>query len=1021
MQKKISQQILILAILFCFLSQSMSGQQLFINEILSSNDKNITDNDGDNPDWLEIYNPQESAVNLEGFGLSDDDDEPMKWKFPNIYIPARGYLLVFASDKNRKTFSPYRETIINWQDQWKYQPGNEEIPNHWNTLNFDDSLWLAGKSGFGFGDNDDNTIIDQTISLYIRKTFDLENVADVKKIYLHVDYDDGFIAYLNGQEVARANMGNPGTTATYNQPATGSHEAAIVNGGQPELFEITGFIDALHSGENLIALQVHNQNENSPDMTLIPFLTLERSVPPQTSKGVAEILGFETQYLHTNFKISKDGEILTLADKTGNVIDLLDKQELPKDISWGRYPDGSSNFYLFDEPTPGQSNSSAGFINVAEKPNFNYSAGFYATPINLMMTTGNSDFNIYYTLDGSEPTTDSRQYTVPITIDKTTVVKARAFNRESLTSEINTQTYFINETTSLAVISLSTNPANLWDDETGIYVEGTKGIPGYCSEEPKNWNQDWERQGYIEFFEPNKTPGFDINCGIKIGGACTRKYPQKTLAIYTRSEFGDRKIHYKIFPEKDIDEYNNINIRNGGQDWWRALFRDGVMQTIVANQMNIDYDAYRPMILFINGEYWGIHGLREKHNEHYIAGNHNLDPDEIDMVKGNSELVQGSAQHYKNMLAFIQDNDLSLAENYQYIQTQMDVDEYIDYQIAEIFFANIDWPGGNIKYWRPQTTEGKWRWIFYDTDLGFGAHDKGQYYSNSLTNATAPQSTYYANPAWSTFLFRNLLKNETFCDEFTQRYCVHISTTFERNRVVTILDSLKSLVVDEIPRHQNKWPQSTSFAPSWQDHIDIMEEFAIMRPKAAREHLAEKFNLNHSSTITLVTEPHKGEVKVNGVKILQPVTNLRLFDGIATRFEAKALAGNSFSGWSGLIESDTDSISLVFSENDTLFANFSTTNIENTPTVKSRILLKKNYPNPFNPTTTIEYEISKTAFVTLSIYDNTGALVKKLIQKTQQSGKYSIKWHAENQPSGIYFYHLKVGNFTQTRKCLLIK
>jgi len=1015
---------LIILILFLFIltfPKDIFSQQLFINEIMSSNSNTICDNDGDYSDWLELYNDDTVTVNLEGFGLSDKKDELMKWIFPNIFINPKDYLLIFASGKDQKYIISHWETIIDWGDEWKYQSGNADIPSNWNTGEFDDSEWFNGNSGFGYGDNDDNTIINKTISLFIRKSLHIDDLDNIARVLFHVDYDDGFVAYINGKEIARANIGVIGIPPAYNQVASSAREAEIIWGGKPEMYNIDSIRTLFKEGENVLGVQVHNVSANSSDLSLIPFLTLGLHNSPDDSNGFPEILELQQQFLHTNFKINSSGEYLSLCDSNGNLVDHVDEKDLPSDISWGRQPDGSDNWFLFEKPTPGLSNTTPGLRNIAEKPSFFHSGGFYTAEFNLKLTTDSQTSTIYYTTNGAEPTLASEKYTNPVLIDKTTVIKAKTINADLLSSETVTNTYFINENTSLAVVSLSTTPENLWDDEIGIYVEGTNGITGYCSDSPKNWNQDWERPATIEFFEPDKTPGFKINCGIKIGGGCTRLYAQKTLAVYTRSEYGDNEIEYQIFPDKPLKKYNNINLRNSGQDWYRALIRDGVMQEIVKDRMDIDWQCYRPIVMFINGEYWGIHGLREKHNEHYIAANYGIDPDAIDILKSHAYVNQGSASHYLEMINFIENNDLVVQENYEYVKKQMDIDEYINYQITEIYYANIDWPGGNIKFWRPQTPDGKWRWILFDLDLGFGAHSMGQYASNSLANATSLTQTYYANPTWSTFLFRSLLKNEDFKNEFIQRYCMHIGTTFERDRVLGIIDSLESLITTEVPRHVAKWPASTNLTYSWRDHIGIMKEFAILRPNSARNHLQSKFNLSGSSSITIINNSQKGIVKINGVELINQVTTIRLINNIPTRFEASPKPGCQFIGWKGMSTSSKDSINITFTENDTIIANFLSPSAITKSELVQKYRLYNNYPNPFNPVTTISYEISEESDVSLLIYDYTGRLLEILVNQKYSAGKYSIKWNAEKYSSGVYFYKIKNGEFQKVRKCLLLK
>jgi hypothetical protein len=953
-----------LILYFSVLNAQSPLDSLFINEVMSANSNIIADEDGDYPDWIELYNSGNSSFDITGFGLTDDSDY-YKWILPDLSLHPREHLLIFASDKDRRSSAKHWETIINWGDIWKYKTGTSEPPADWKDIAFDDSSWSSGPSGFGYGDGDDSTVVSQIISVYIRKKFTISDINDILLVQMHVDYDDAFVAYLNGIEIARENIGQVGVPPVYNEWATSSSEAQIYQGGLPKVYSEDNIRALLNNGENVLAIQVHNYGPTSSDMTLIPFFTLGLNSIPSNPSGMPQLIQFSIPNLHTNFKISSTGETLTLTSTSGQTVDQLATGSIPPNISYGRQPDGSSNWYYFDQATPGDSNITQGFISIATEPAFSIPGGFYSDSVIVELSTGAPNDTIKYTLDGSEPDETSLTYSSPISITHTTVLRARNFSYGNLPGKIITNSYFVNEYTTLPVVSLATNPANFWDDQIGIYVEGTNGITGYCSSTPKNWNQDWERPVSLEFFEPLGVPGFKINSGVKIGGGCTRLYAEKSLAIYTRSGYGDSEINYKIFTDKPLEQFNNIMLRNGGQDWYRAIIRDGMMQNLVKNRMDIDWQCFRPAILFINGEYWGIHNIREKHNEHYIAANHGIDPDAIDILSGNASVKQGSPTLYLNLLNYIDTHDLSVQANYEYIATQMEIDEYINYQIAEIYFANIDWPGGNIKYWRPKTPDGKWRWILFDLDLGFGAHPYGQYSSNTLANATATSQTYYANPTWSTYLFRKLLENDSFKIEFIQRYCAHISTTFEKDRVINIIDSLQTIIAPEVSRHLIKWPASLTLSNNWQQHIEIMREFARSRPGYARYHIKNNFGLGGYAKLTFLNNSiNGGKIKVNEVEIIHSSTTIKFFRDIPVRIEAIPNPGYQFAGWQGLLTSSEDSIAITLIEDDSITANFIPQTAQSSPIVINEI--NYNSASNFDPEDWIEFYNNTDSTIDLS-------------------------------------------------------
>ncbi|MDX1430058.1 MAG: CotH kinase family protein, partial [Rhodothermales bacterium] len=509
--------------------------------------------------------------------------------------------------------------------------------------------------------------------------------------------------------------------------------------------------------------------------------------------------------MHTSFRLSAEGEWVGVFDPSGGVVDLVGFGPQSRDISFGRSPDGGAPLRFFGQPTPGSPNAT-GYLGVVDAPDLSRPAGFHQGPTSVTMTTDGPSVTIRFTTDGSLPTESSTLYTGSIPVPMTSVVRAAAFADGYIPSPTVTRTYLIGEPRLLPVVSLSTDPSNFFDDEIGIYVAGTNGIPGYCRTIPLNWNQDWERPIHVEFFEPDGTMGFAVDAGVKIHGGCTRIYPQKSLAIFARREYGHSRIEYPVFGDGAPASLNNLVLRSSAQDWWRTMFRDGMIQTVIESGMDLETQAYRPAVVFLNGEYWGIHNLREKQNEHYLADHFGVDPDAVEILEGDKADVLGQSSHYDAMMNYMLSSDMTKRETLEQIDIWMDVDNYIDYLIAEIYSANADWPGNNLKFWRPTTSGGRWRWMIFDMDFGFGGNANGRYTSNTLALATDPNGSDWPNPPWSTLLLRTLLESPYFRDEFIQRFAVHANTTFEPTAVLDTIDSLRAVIAQEIPRHKARWP-----------------------------------------------------------------------------------------------------------------------------------------------------------------------------------------------------------------------
>ena len=272
----------------------------------------------------------------------------------------------------------------------------------------------------------------------------------------------------------------------------------------------------------------------------------------------------------------------------------------------------------------------------------------------------------------------------------------------------------------------------------------------------------------IEIFEPTGECVYRNLSGFRLFGGMSRLFPQKSMAIVARNRYGQNRIKHKIFGKGEPDKFKFLVLRNSGSDFGKSHFRDALMTSLV-DHWDIEKQAYRPSHVYINGTYWGIYNIREKINRYFIESHSEIDKDSIDLIEHRMSLKKGSRLHYLKMLDFLENNDLSDPVNYAYIKTQMDVQNFMDHQIAQIYFDNRD-AGGNIKFWRPQTEDGRWRWILYDTDWGFGLHNNLAYKVNSLKFHTTPDGPNWPNPPWSTFILRKLLENPSFRIAFVNRF-----------------------------------------------------------------------------------------------------------------------------------------------------------------------------------------------------------------------------------------------------------
>jgi hypothetical protein len=912
--------VVIVLFLCMSLSTGLYSQGVVINEIMPLNGTTLTDMDGDFSDWIELYNAGGLAADLSGYGLTDDMTMPFKWVFPSVTMLPHDFLLVFASGKDRKDISLNWETIVDWGDTWRYLVPSAEPPAGWRTTGFDDSSWNSGKSGFGYGDNDDSTFLSQILSVYIRKTIIIDDISVCRKALLHIDYDDGFVAYLNGHEIARGNIGTPGIPPVFNQGATSSsHEAVMYAGGKPEEFEIDSVFNYLNQGENILAIQVHNYNTGSSDLTAIPFFTLGLTVPPQNPEGLSPYLSIKPQELHTNFKIKSSGESLFLYDNSGALMDSMHVNVPGADISKGRKPDGYQTLLFFTTATPGTSNDTEGIIFAPGKvPGFSHQAGFYPSSFSLTLTAPAGD-TVYYTTDGSVPDKSSIRYHNPVLITQSTVLKTRIISG-GVMGDMVTKSYIIGRNFDMPVVSVSLEPDDLWDYNNGIYVEGPnaqQAMPHYGA----NYWMDWEKPAHIEFFEPDGSPGFELDAGIKTYGQWSRTHPQKSLAVYARNIYGDNRIDYDIFRFIPVNSFKSVVLRNSGNDFLYSTFRDLFHQSLVAD-LDIDLVAYRPAVIYLNGAYWGIQNIREKITEHYVASHYtNVDKDSIDMLENNLNTVHGSSENYTAMLNFIQSSDISDISVYNQLKTMMDVSNFIDYQLTQIYINNTDWPGNNVKYWRKKSTNGKWRWIMFDTDFGFNLYNTNDYTNNTLAFAIVPNNqNQWPNPAWATYLFQRLLQNQQFRIDFINHFADNLNTRFLPERVKDQIMYFRKKYMNEMPYHIEKWSSSMS---SWNNSIENMLTFATYRDDYVRNHILSQFGINSTHQINLnVNISGSGKIKINTITPFNYPWKGLYFDKIPVQLTARPEPGYRFVSWQGSVESNNRTIPVDVLSDMNITANF---------------------------------------------------------------------------------------------------
>lgn len=529
------------------------------------------------------------------------------------------------------------------------------------------------------------------------------------------------------------------------------------------------------------------------------------------------------------------------------------------------------------------------------KTEFRKPSGVYAEPFELELRTA-KHHQIYYTLDGSQPTLKSNKYIEPIMINEEIMLaqpmisnyqtsplkEAFSFTPEDIkkavtvtaASYINGQfgtslsyTYILDKelfTSNLPVISLTMDPKDLFDDYGGIYVPGAMYEEDY--QRTGNYYQKGrkhEKEGSIELFEEDGVINFRQHIGVRINGSYTRLLPQKSLRVYPRSDYGQSRIYSKLYDDLPYHEFNLLVLRSSGNDNNSTLLRDGLMHELIKDS-GLDVQGYKPSIVLLNGEYWGIHNIREKYNESYIDIKYNVKESDLVMMSVDSigglhfNMDVGTEKdqiHYTDMMDFVEKEDMSIDANVDYIKTIMDVDNFLTYVAVQAYYGNTDSFFNNMTVWRkkseyvpdaPRGHDGRWRWMVFDLDWGMGyglfRADGDPINYNMLEHLLGDDK--------SVKLFKNLMENQALKERFAETMIQLLETNFETTTVQEKINEMASVIRPEIPQSIARWENIAS-VEVWEENIEKLHEFATKRPDVLKSNLMSELGFTEAQLETI--------------------------------------------------------------------------------------------------------------------------------------------------------------------------
>jgi hypothetical protein len=691
---------------------------------------------------------------------------------------------------------------------------------------------------------------------------------------------------------------------------------------------------------------------------------------------------------HTNFSLSSEGEQLILTNQNELPVDNVLLPKLKANISYGRTSDGSNEWGYFDTPTPDSSNDLIiHFDCLLEEPIVDKSSGSYSGSVNLIVSHADTNAEIRYNLRGNNPTfsdpilennillgntpetisyssiptnpafnyplasytetrANNRGWAPPYSTQNTiNVINLQAFKNGCIASEIVSRTFLIDEDHDLDVLSIQTDSLGFFSDEEGIYVWGDDTQGNYNREGIES-----ERKSSIDFFNDNGELLFSSKAGIRIGGSGSRHSTQKNLNIFFRGAYDKSFIEENLFEDSELNKWKRLTFRSGGHRP-DCLPKDEFASELLKNT-SVAHSKYRYASTYLNGEYWGIHAVKERLNKHYLEEKYNLHRDSISFLGSEGDLLDGTDKdsiEYREMIDFVSSNNLNNQTNFDSVTNQIDINNFTDYFISEIFLGNADWPNSNIKFWRKRTQsnmpmnaghDGKWRWLLFDLDGSFGGTCNDVYVTFNTLNWALRDDPDFEE---YTVLFRGLIENDNYKTDFINRTCDLINSSFKASITRPKLQSVKNNIDLDIDNHIDRWRypstantladryNETPNTNQWEYLTAQMDTFLMERPHYVRKHMFDEWGLSDSIRLQVnVNDIDMGKVKVSSIIIdenlegipssVYPWTGV-YFSDLVIPLKAIAKEGYRFVEW--IETGDTDQTIYVTLNSDSLFtANF---------------------------------------------------------------------------------------------------
>ena len=770
---------------------------LRINEFSTSNTQTLSDKDGEFVGWIEIYNYGDKAVSLNGLSLSDNKDKLDKWFFPDITIEKNGYLVVYASNKEQK-----------------YEEGRE--------LHTDFSL--SNK--------------DETIGIYYKeKTI---SQCDVVELISNLSFgyaEDGKYLYF-----PKATPGRENTVKGFDKIGSADmcKEKEIVIS---ELYATNptsyDYIELYNPTDKPVSLSSYRLSD-SPKLSKAITLDTKAVIKPDSYYTIycdnSTRYNQRTNETFIDMGLNRYGDEIYIFDEYGVIVDSIEYTSSVNGYTCGRDVKSDSTLVYFKGSSPSKKNPDKTLKPPVKTPEFDLESSFVkkGTTVGII----SEDTTIRYTLDGSVPTEKSPVLKRRILVNKTLNIRVRAFKKGYVPSETATATYIVGRKPDMPVFFVTAAEDDLFSNERGILASNIARGDTFPYKSANFW-KDWVRPANIQYLDKEGAEQLDFNAGIKVFGQYSRAIDQKSISINLKDKYGPKEICYPFFEDNEVNVFSALVLRNAGQDNSRAFLRDAFCAMVIKNQVDVAFMDYKPVVVYLNGEYYGIYDLREKIDEDYFANHEGIDRDSIDIIKGARTVNNGSIDNYQQLMNYLATHDLSVKENYDYICSIVDIDNVICYWMIESFFNNTD--TGNIKYYRGQNDDSKWRIVLFDLDWALFPST----YKNNMVKSYINPRGHGVKNMFSTKLMCSLIKNPDFKKRLIELNSQHYKTTFSTERMLGIYDEMVNNLKGEMPYHIERWGSPASYQ-TWKKECATLRKIIIERPELFKNAFCSTFGLTEA-------------------------------------------------------------------------------------------------------------------------------------------------------------------------------